>query len=133
VIALLAYKRNSAEPAYGGHPLSFWVTPLGSNPSPADEAKARNAIDQIGAAAVPFLVKWIQFDPPRWKRTLAYGLTRTPLPLARNLARRLIDPRRANGTCIAFTVLGTRAMPACDDLCRLLNDTNRGMTTTVGR
>jgi hypothetical protein len=130
LIALLAYNPTSGEPSYEGHPLSYWVAILGSSPPRSDEEKAKNAIDHIGAAALPFLVKWIQYNPPRWKRTVAYTLARTPLPLAHKLANRMIGPRLVIGTHFAFAALGPRAMPAFDDLRHLMNDTNRPNTTT---
>lgn len=129
LIAFLAYRPSTREPSYNGHPLSYWITVLGypssggTLPIP-DGREAINAVIEIGAAATPWLVKWIQFDPPRWKRTLASGLGRIPFAPAKRLAHRLTDPTLANGTELAFTILGPRAMPAFDDLCRLMNNTN---------
>lgn len=127
LIAFLAYRPSSREPSYNGRPLSYWVAVLGEPPgvgtSPDTEREqATNAIVHIGAAASPFLVKWIQFDPPSWKRMLASGLVR--FAHGKELAYRLIDPTLANGTELAFTILGPRAMPAFDDLCRLFNANN---------
>jgi hypothetical protein len=129
LIAFLAHRLSTREPSYNGHPLSYWVSVLGNSvvgaSSNTELEQATNAIVHIGVAATPFLVKWIQFDPPRWKRTLASGLARTRFAPAKKLAHRLTDPIPRFGTDLAFAILGPRAMPAFDDLCRLMNDTNR--------
>jgi hypothetical protein len=82
-------------------------------------------VRNIGPAALPFLTRWIHYDPPQWRHTLVYWLFRTPLPFAQKLSERVTDPTLANGTPIAFAVLGTQAMPAFDDLCRFMNDAKR--------
>lgn len=122
-LVVLVNRRSPREPAYAGHPLSFWVAALVTRPSLADQEKATNAILSIDTAALPFLLKWIQFDPPPWRRTLARQFARPPFP--HKLPALLVDPTLANGTYLAFAILGTRAMPAFDDLCRLMNATNK--------
>jgi hypothetical protein len=139
LIALLAYTSTTAEPPYDGHPLSYWVLlladpiPTPEFPNP-DHDNATKAIDHIGVAALPFLVKWIQQGPPRWRTALGTMVYRAPFPFAHGLSSRIIGERnwkRAVGTCYAFEHLGKRAMPAFDDLCRLANDTNRAITASA--
>jgi hypothetical protein len=141
ILALLAFKPQPHEPSYDGHPLSFWVaalaraTPIGlDTPTPREQLrKATNAIDHIGVAALPFLMKWIQYEPAQWRLKLFYKLNAAPSPRARLLSRWVINQKTfhlATGACRAFGPLGTRAMPAFEDLCRLLNDTNRPYTSS---
>src|SRR5262249_53176969 len=94
ILAFLAFM-PSHEPSYDGHPLSFWVaalataTPIGlDTPTPRDQLrKATNAIDHIGVAALPFLMKWIQYEPAQWRLKLFYKLNAAPSPRARLLSR----------------------------------------------
>jgi HEAT repeat protein len=93
--------------------------------------KTKNAIDHIGVAALPFLVRWLQYEPPEWRSRLSGWFSRTDFPLAGQLSDLIIQPRAlqlAVGTPSAFQILGKRAAPALDDLCRLMNDTNSPYT-----
>jgi hypothetical protein len=137
LLTFLAKQRGRQEPSYNAHALSYWVTllgkpsPIGTNSRVLELQKATNAVDQIGIAALPYLVKWINFNPPRWKRTLSVWLYRTPFPPAKKLAGRINDPSLANGTQSAFAILGPRGVPALDDLCSLMNDTNKGQGAAI--
>jgi hypothetical protein len=134
--ALLAYNSNFGEPSYAGHRLSYWVARLGRDPV-TDENQipaAEKAIDHIGVAALPFLVKWVQYDPAQWRVALASDINQSRFPFARSLSDLIINRRArelARGTVGAFAVLGTRAMPVFGDLCRLMNQTNALQTATV--
>jgi hypothetical protein len=135
LVALLAYNPTSGEPSYGGQPLSFWVAPLGEDDiiPPAQYKETTNAIDHIGAAALPFLVKWIQYEPSPLRVTLSDLFDRAPFTSHR-LSERIMETkaqRLADGTYFAFYVLGEKAMPAFDDLCRLMNNTNRPCTASA--
>jgi hypothetical protein len=139
LVVLLAYTSTIAEPFYNGHPLNYWVLLLSVTPAPvlgsalpnAENDKATNAINDIGTAAVPFLVKWIQFEPPPSKHAFGYWLSRTHFPFGQNiydLVTRQRAARLASGAVSAFGILGTRATPALDELCRLMNQTNATFT-----
>lgn len=126
LITLLAYHPTSREPSYDGHPLSFWVASLNGASALSDNYRqATNAIEHIGVAALPFLVKWLSdYNPPQWRRMLASKLDQTRNPLARKLSDVIINrPARqvVDGIPHAFALLGKRAMPAFDALCRLMN------------
>jgi HEAT repeat protein len=133
-LAFLTHKFTTVEPSYGGRPLSYWVAILGSSPPPSDEEKAKSAIDHIGADALPFLVKWIQYEnPPRWRGTLGNLVYRTHFPFADRLSVWITGGSAgylAQGARHAFALLGRRATPAFGDLCRLINDTNSRYTAT---
>jgi hypothetical protein len=127
ILALLAYKPPPREPSYDGHPLSYWVASVGRAYDFHQYEKATNAFDHIGPAALPFLVKWVQYNPPRWRFALAAPLNFSRFQLAQDLSD-LIANRNASylagGTFQAFQVLRERAMPAFDDMYRLMNQTN---------
>jgi HEAT repeat protein len=140
LVALLAHSPTFGEPSYEGHPLSYWVAMLGTppriGPSPdvfdySDNERATNAIDHIGAAALPFLLKWIQYQTPSWRTSLASLLFRTRYHIAERLSDWIVRQKTdqlAAGVPYAFDVLGKRAMPVFDDLCRLMNDSKRPET-----
>jgi hypothetical protein len=95
LIAFLALKPQPNEPSYDGHTLSHWVCILGTTgmDNPDQYQKATNAIDHIGAAALPFLVKWLQYEPPQWRTRLGYWLRGNPFPLAAHLYYPIKEPR----------------------------------------
>jgi hypothetical protein len=130
-IALFAYNPTSGEPSYDGLPLSYWVTSLSGNSITMVQLQnATNAFDHIGPAALPFLVKWIQYEPPQWRTRLGNWLNRTPFP-GDQLSQWVEAPRAwrlAVGSHEAFSTLGKRAMPVLEDLCRLMNNTNSPYT-----
>ena len=60
---------QQAEPISNGQPLSYWVEALAEGThNEAERDKVVGAISQIGTNAVPFLMKWLQFDTPHWER-----------------------------------------------------------------
>jgi hypothetical protein len=132
--ATFHYSSTPKEPSYGGHPLSYWVASMRGNPdtpilgsTPDEVEKATNAINHIGPAALPFLVKWMQYEPAR-RRAVAKWLLTTRFEVAHRLAWSITNNRRwllAEGSPLAFAVLGERAIPALDDLSRFMNNTNR--------
>jgi hypothetical protein len=136
VIAVLVSNSHYGEPPYGGHPLNYWVLRLGTEPvgpqGQEEMEQAQKAIDHIGVAALPFLVKWVQYDPPRWRVKLAASVTRSRFPFIRKLSDPIMNRRAArlaNGTVGAFAVLRTRAMPALGELCHLMYQTNTPITS----
>src|SRR4051812_42478358 len=64
---------QSREPRYGGRNLRDWVA-LG-NAEPGGEypenIEVQHAIRQMGTNAVPFLVRWIQREPSKFKQMLS--------------------------------------------------------------
>jgi hypothetical protein len=133
-LALLPSTSTTTEPFYDGHPLSYWVANLSLHSVEDDwYEKATNAIDHIGVAALPFARKWIQYKPQQWRPRVGNWLNGTKhFPFARQLSSWILDPRPEQfsaGAYYVFPVLGKRALPALDDLCCLLNDTNRPTTS----
>src|SRR5262245_21189458 len=70
-LALLLISRRTSEPIYNGRSLSDWLARYGAGP---DSDEAEDAIRAIGTNALPFLIEWIQHDPPAWRRSLYHRL-----------------------------------------------------------
>jgi len=74
VFVVVAVATREREPEYGGRKLSEWLPCLwwshSGNPSAKLTEEARVAIRQIGTEAIPYLMKWMQYEPAAWKRKL---------------------------------------------------------------
>jgi len=112
------------EPAYGGHRLNYWVGILGRPEQQLEYQQATNAIDHIGVAALPFLVEWVHCETPTWRMFVGSVLYRIQTQWSGLLWERVMRSKKeqiADGTPVAFRVLGPRALPALDDLQRLMD------------
>ena len=108
------------EPEYNGIPLSEWVAHYHID---GYDPQTFEAIQDIGTNALPCLVRWIQYEKPRWKTALNLLGEKLPssiqrLPLSRWLVYDKAE-RRAELAVEAFRVLGSNARPARDELLRL--------------
>jgi hypothetical protein len=108
------------EPEYNGVPLSEWVAHYHID---GYDSQTFEAIRHIGTNALPYLVRWIQYEKPRWKTALNLLGEKLPssiqrLPLSRWLVHDKAE-RRAELATEAFRVLGPKARPARDELLRL--------------
>jgi hypothetical protein len=114
------------EPHYQGQPLSFWMAQLAKDRvEEAEFQQATNAISHIGVAALPRLVKRLQYKQPQWKVNLAVRLSQSRLLFAGKLYDWTADRRPqqlADATYFGFQVLGKRAMPAFGELCQIMNN-----------
>jgi hypothetical protein len=86
----------------------------------AQTAEAKNAIEQIGTNAVPYLLRWVRYEIPPWKaRVYEAGNT----VLARlNRSFRFNDDknvRLARGAVNALIALGRKAESAAEELTQL--------------
>jgi len=117
--------RPAREPEYEGKKLSQWVdrygesfARIGSNLPPLED----DPIYRIGTNGIPFLLKWLQYEQPAWKRSLYHAV---------NFALDKVNPdweitdrweRRANGSGIAFYILGPAGSGVVPELIRLARD-----------
>jgi hypothetical protein len=116
-------------PVYEGRHLSHWVEVYGSwDYPPAAQVTASNAVSHAGVQALPWLLKWIQYEPPRNAEWLLHKTPRALSPLLIPIA---FPPRGrlAEGCIWAFGQLGTNAAPALPALAGFLQTTNPGQTT----
>jgi hypothetical protein len=120
LVAVIGRSRDR-EPEYGGKRLSEWV---GRYLSSSDSHECDDAIRRIGTNALPWLMKWISYDPPRWK-TKIYASANSIIS-SLNSDWSIIDEkeRRSFGVFLAFDALGSQAKPAIPELTRRLNNGN---------
>src|SRR4051794_33186631 len=112
--ALAIVALRPTEPSYDGRSLNTWVR-LCLEDSPATRTIAASGIRQIGTNAIPFLLKWIRYDPPAWKTSLYAMVGRF---------KKLEDSREllARATAQAFAALGAQGKGAIGELSRLMKD-----------
>lgn len=120
VALIVAEVFQAREPVVHGRPLSYWVLESVSNAPPYGPTGSVGNLSQMGTNAVPFLLKWISYDRPRWKRTI-WGIVKRYYPSWQGSANQ--EPL-ANGAIQAFVQLGPDAAGAVPGLTKLLNDTN---------
>jgi hypothetical protein len=143
---LTVWLTRDREPSYEGKPLSFWILhnkrPGGvvyggqmipNPPSPLKD-QARDAIRHMGPDAIPYLVKWMQFDS--WGRgvrqTVQEFSRKLPPSIAPTFLCKCSDTagERAAAAADAFSVLGDDARSAVPDLIALVN--SPGQTERFG-
>jgi hypothetical protein len=118
VVALWPAER---EPEYDGKKLSEWleICTYQDAKSPVRQ-RGEEAIRHIGTNGLPWLLHWMDYEIPGWKRKLLYSkYWRTvPAPLAHRIAKR---DRLAFDMLAGFRILGPAATPAIPDLMRKLD------------
>ncbi len=124
IAVLLWVNRSEPEPQYEGRTLSQWVDSLQpANPT----AEATNAICQIGTNALPYLLRWMSYDPSKFRNQLLRLVFKLPGRPPRFLA--LPAVRSANAE-FALGILGANARPAIPRLVELAI-TSRGDSRCV--
>jgi hypothetical protein len=113
-VSFTVFWPQKKEPEYQGKKLSEWVTaPVGANGT----LEVRKAMLAMGTNCVPFLVAWVQYDPPAWRKRL--------FELARYLhlgPSRDTRADRAEAAWSLMTVLGPQAAGAVPALRRLTRE-----------
>ncbi len=119
--------RREAEPTYEGRTLSRWlITAIDCRYDYHEAAKAKeatNAVHHIGTNALPWLVKSLDCEIPKWRDNLVDRLPRNTFAHPR-LARPLLGQA---GTRLwvgltGFEILGEEAVPAIPALMALAGD-----------
>jgi len=127
--ALLFLFGHPREPRYQNRPLSYWVAMLAGPQARRPEAKeAPAAVTTIGTNALPFLLDWIQYEPPPWNAKLTEVIARLKRTLPEEPHHRSGREYLAVAADRALWILGTRALPAIPELTRLMNDPSRPET-----
>src|ERR1043165_3334350 len=121
------------EPEYGGKRLSEWVERYATPPHMRQTEEAADAIRHIGTNAIPYLLKWIKYDPPSWKNKLYKALNFTFERVNRDWMLQDEQRDRADRATMAFRALGSEAEGAIPELTRRMNDpkANRSATRAV--
>jgi len=109
------------EPQCNGLSLGSWVLLCKDrmNPAPGD------AIRHFGTDALPFLTRWIAYEPPAWKTRLVKIAPKLPGFLTSSrffksvVSEDSLAEARADGATEAFGMLGREAVPAVKELSRI--------------
>jgi hypothetical protein len=112
------------EPVYKGQTLSWWISLYQQNPDRRDEAQ--RAIQHIGTNALPTLLDWLRYDPPRWRSHLLNRL-QTPgsapaflqKPTFKKLVMGAAGFHARDGARAGLYALGAAAHPAAVELVEL--------------
>src|SRR5882672_6888759 len=105
------FARREREPEYGGKRLSEWVDPTywgeyrfsQGNSIQGMPSEVADAIRHTGTNAVPYLLSWIRYEPPAWKRKSFTIINRLfhSAPIDH-------EARRADGAIAGFSILGEK-------------------------
>ena len=136
VFAFLLWPRER-EPEYKRVSLTVWVMRCGN----IRDTEALDAVKHIGTNSLPFLIRWIQYERPRWKTWLYNTGPKLPAAIRNSRFMRwlLADNAavRANGTTKAFACLGSDAECALPELQQIANNvkaiepSNRARIATI--
>jgi hypothetical protein len=118
-------QRREDEPRYNGVPLSDCLRATVRAQGWNDEQSVNGAA-QIDTAAIPYLLKWMHYEPGDLRLNLAYRIGRwRPRsafgPLAKWIQRNDRE-ELAHATTTVFLLLGSDADSASDELGLMLND-----------
>jgi hypothetical protein len=118
ILAVILWPREP-EPEYNGVTLSKWLERYNNG----NNAETTVAIQHIGTNALPFLLRWIQYETPGWRKSLDHLHARLPssVQMAR-VVQWLFKDRakyRAEMSVEAFSALRSAGKPASDELLRL--------------
>ena len=122
VAVLAVVLRPAPEPEYGGKKLSEWVERLVRHSWEGPDVEAEEAVRQIGTNAIPFLLQWIQYEPPAWKSTLYVAIDKVRRWPRFTSAHGDKQFHRRYASVYAFKVLGAGATAAVPTLSKVLND-----------
>jgi HEAT repeat protein len=123
-IGVIAFWPGPKEPEYDGKKLSEWLkiccdNRAGSSYSQSQSLEsARKAVRKIGTNGLPWLVKWINYDTPKWKSALLYSKIYRWMPTSIRdpMVRPILQAQRARE---GFNILGTAASPVIPELLRM--------------
>lgn len=122
-VAAILFALVPREPKYQGRTLSEWlcIAAPSVNPDP-ESARAVQAVHHIGADGLPWLIKWMSYEPPTWKTKLAKGVEKLPQPIADKLDNFINADDTSPNTWAqdGFEILGPKASAAVPDLLLIL-------------
>jgi hypothetical protein len=127
------------EPSYNGRSLSFWLAQYSGNGrsvvSYAEAAESEVAVKAIGTNALPFLVKWLRYEPGGMRRWRDQAATKLPTKIfySRFVQEHVIESsadRQAQNAGSGFRILGPAAAPAIPDLISLTKIPNSDFAAT---
>lgn len=119
-IGVIAFWPEEREPQYNGKKLSEWLE-LSRSVDRSDRSSAEDAVRKIGTNALPWLVKWLNYDTPAWKNMLGnfWPFNRAPRRVQKMIWAR---ENRSWHASRGFGILRGRGSPAIPDLARMITN-----------
>lgn len=121
-ICLVAFWQGEREPEYNGKKLSEWLEICRQHPALyVERLSAERAVQSIGINALPWLVKWMNYDEPAWQVKLFQSRYYRYVPkfVSYYMVKPITQHRHAE---IGFQILGRTAGPAAPELARILDN-----------
>jgi hypothetical protein len=131
LVAILVVSLRSwvKEPRYKGASLTGWLCVYHSQANPSAKtdwqqaSQARGAIESIGTNAVPFLLRWLAYEPASWRGKWKLTCAKLPNPLDRlgrmgDMTFGLRWDLRNDLALDGFKILGAKAEAAVPELTR---------------
>ena len=126
VVVAVVWPRER-EPEYNGKRLSEWLV-LYHEQIDVEGADFRSelrdeaeAVHHIGTNALPWLLRWVRYEPPAWRIKVYSFMKRMPRALQIDFLMNGVIPFRYqqyNLALTGFSILGERASPAVPELAR---------------
>jgi len=121
VLTIFLASSGEREPRYKGQTLTYWLGKSFDRPS---EDEASTAISQIGTNAIPWLTKWIVYEPSKTKLRLMAFTEKLPRKFQGPLQVMITDDRmwavRDDLAIRGFRALGPQARSAAPELVQAL-------------
>jgi hypothetical protein len=125
-LSFIAIYSLDDEPRFEGKRLSHWLALYDKHAmtqTDPDFQRAEQAIRAMGTNALPHMLKWIDYEPPAWRRGVRKAL---PAKLAENeTLQDMIEGepnRRAAAAMLGFGILGTNAQSVIPELEVMMRD-----------
>jgi len=116
---LIAVLWTGGEPVYNGQSLSHWLEYADHENYDSERvAEASNAVKAIGPRAVPFLLNWLETDPPTWQ---AWS---DKIPWLADLGPSLSAAHANQMAVNGLAILGSDAESALPHLAKMLSHTS---------
>jgi len=132
VAGFVAVSKREREPEYGGKRLSEWVDNTYNSMPGVPETGSKllgmessNAVRQIGTNSVPYLLQWISYERPSWRKKLCPILDKIHHKPPNWSVTHDKKALRALNSVTAFSVLGSQAVGAIPELSQMMNDPKR--------
>jgi hypothetical protein len=126
-IGVVAFWPGEREPEYNGKKLSEWLMVAASQgwdePDSPETMEALAAVRSIGTNALPCLVKWIQFEQPKWRKDILGAYRKFPQALYRDSNALWLlghDERCRRVAPLGFAILSTNAAASVPELVRVV-------------
>jgi len=71
-IGVVVFWPGEREPEYNGKKLSEWLIYWGKAQSDQQVWEVENAVRHIGTNSLPYLIKWMSYEPPAWKEKMLH-------------------------------------------------------------